>query len=72
MASPEDRMAILNAYFLPGDGERQLYSAITPVNSFRVIFNRYFGGQFDLLKDSSYFSYYQRPFEFRFIPNECK
>ena len=72
MASPEDRMAILNAYFLPGDGERQLYSAITPVNSFRVIFNRYFGGQFDLLKDSSYFSYYQKPFEFRFIPNECK
>jgi hypothetical protein len=72
MASPEDRMAILNAYYLPGEGEDQPYPAITPVNSFRLVFNRYFGGQFLLLEDRSYFSYYQEPFSFRPIPNRCK
>jgi len=72
LASPDTRMEILNAYFLPEDGENQLYSTISPVNSFRLIFNRYFGGKFDLLKDRSFFSYYQTPFAFKYVPNECK
>jgi hypothetical protein len=72
LASADDRMAILNAYYLPGDGKDLLYPTITPVNSFRIIFNHYFGGQFDLLKDRSFFSYYQTPFEFKYIPNLCK
>ncbi len=44
---------ILNAYYLP---ERQpsLYQTISPVNSFRLIFNEYFGGQYPLLEDISY------------------
>jgi len=71
-ASADDRMAILNAYYLPGDGKSLLYPTITPVNSFRVIFDRYFGGKFDLLKDRSFFSYYQTPFEFKYVPNLCK
>jgi len=43
----------LNAYRLPGDGN-SLYETITPVNSFRVIFNEYFDADFKLLKDRSY------------------
>jgi hypothetical protein len=72
LASADDRMKILNAYYLPDDGQSLLYPAITPVNSFRVIFDRYFGGNFDLLKDRSFFSYYQTPFEFKYVPNSCK
>jgi len=72
LASADDRMAILNAYYLPGDGKSLLYPSITPVNAFRVIFDRYFGGKFGLLKDRSFFSYYQMPFEFKYIPNPCK
>jgi hypothetical protein len=45
--------AILNAYYLPGDGNAQLYGTISPVNSFRVVFNQYFGGQLPLLEDRS-------------------
>lgn len=71
-ASRADRMAILNAYYLPGGGEAQLYPSISPVNSFRVVFNQHFGGEFELLEDRSYFSYYLTPFEFNYIPNECK
>ena len=45
---------ILNAYRLPGVEDSQLYSTITPVNSFRVIFNQYFGTDLLLLEDANY------------------
>jgi hypothetical protein len=48
------RMSILNAYYLPGDGVRQLYAPITPVNSFRVVLNQYLGAELELLDDRSY------------------
>ncbi|MGE5222457.1 MAG: hypothetical protein ACM3PY_08475, partial [Omnitrophica WOR_2 bacterium] len=54
-SSPSARMAILNAYYLPGTGKQQLYASISPVNSFRVIFNAFLGGQFKLLPDRSYY-----------------
>ena len=44
---------ILNAYFLPGTGRQELYPNISPINTFRVVFNRYFGGQLNLLPDTS-------------------
>ncbi len=69
IASQSGRMAILNAYYLPG-GSDALYQTITPVNSFRVIFNRYLNGQFDLLPDISYFSTYQKPDVFTAYPND--
>ena len=46
--------AILNAYYFPQQGSQPLYAAISPVNSFRVVFNQYFNGQFSLLEDRSY------------------
>jgi hypothetical protein len=45
---------ILNAYYLPGLGQDGLYPTISPVNTFRLIFNDYFGGQYVLLPDESY------------------
>jgi hypothetical protein len=53
--TPEKRLPILNAYYLPEkDADQFLYSDITPVNSFRVILNLYFNGQFKLLPDDKY------------------
>lgn len=49
-----DRTAILNAYYFPGAQYEELYPEITPVNSFRVLFNRYFATGLPLLKDESY------------------
>jgi hypothetical protein len=69
IASQSGRMEILNAYYLPG-GSDALYSTITPVNSFRMIFNRYFGAQFDLLPDISFFSTYQKPDVFTVYQND--
>ena len=45
------RSSILNVYFLPKINNDLLYNSITPVNTFRVIFNHYFGAGYDLLKD---------------------
>lgn len=46
------KTAILNSYYLPGvDASRVLYPTITPVNSFRIIFNQYFGASYDILPD---------------------
>ena len=48
-----NRYTILNAYYLP-NGFKGVYETITPVNSFRVILNDYFGANYPLLPDVSY------------------
>jgi hypothetical protein len=49
-----EKMGILNAYYLPDVNQNGLYPSITPVNSFRIIFNLYFGTELKLLPDESY------------------
>ncbi len=39
----KERMAILNAYYFPGRRYDALYQQVTPVNSFRILLNAYFG-----------------------------
>lgn len=51
-----DRVKIMNAYYFPDDGDKSLYRTVTPVNTFRIIFNTYFAGQYDLLPDVSIYS----------------
>lgn len=56
-ATREARMSILNAIYADDVTKAQLYNSISPINSFRVIFNRYFGGNYPILDDLSYFAY---------------
>lgn len=60
----EERFSILNAYLLPGVEEPILYESISPVNTFRLIFSFYFGEDYPLLPDESYFSTTHAPLEF--------
>ena len=70
-AVPKDgRINILNAYFLPGTDEHLLYESITPVNSFRVVFNLYFDTDYDLLEDKSYYTPGQYHYYFIPVPPE--
>ncbi len=46
-----EKTGILNAYYLPGADRGALYPTISPVNSFRVVFNAYFGANLPLLPD---------------------
>lgn len=52
----QEKFPILNAYFLPDKVATQsgFYDTITPVNSFRVLFNTYFGEEFEMLEDKNY------------------
>ncbi|MEX0788436.1 MAG: hypothetical protein WD906_01255 [Anaerolineales bacterium] len=45
---------ILSAYYLRGEQRTEWYPGVSPVNSFRIVFNAFFGTQFDLLPDQSY------------------
>jgi len=62
--NPKQMLSILNAYYLPGNGREKLYRDITPVNSFRVIFNYYFNTNLPILKDKSYLSTEKHPYKF--------
>ena len=68
----DHRMNILNTYYLPEEGTQQLYETITPVNSFRLVFDYYFGSEYDLLPDVSYYSSVDNFFEFVVVPNDCE
>lgn len=68
----KERFSILNAYYLPGGGDMYLYDEITPVNTFRVVFNHYFGTDYELLEDESYFSTATRPYAFINVTHEMR
>jgi hypothetical protein len=59
-----ERMGILNAYYFPDGRYEWLYDSISPVNSFRVMLNTYFGAYLPLLPDRSYFSTSSDPYRF--------
>lgn len=71
--SPASRMKILNAYYISEAAQESLYSTITPVNSFRIIFNHYFGSEYELLEDKGYHFYPSNTeiTEDDIIPNNC-
>lgn len=57
-----ERFSILNAYYFPDQKYELLYPNITPVNSFRVIFNTYFGSELPLLEDKNFYASYATPY----------
>ena len=59
-----ERFSILNAYHQPGVEGDVLYESISPVNTFRVVFNHYFGTSYPLLADKSFYTPFLRPYDF--------
>lgn len=66
-----NRTKNLNAYYLPGDGAEKIYPTITPVNTFRVILDTYFGGQYGLIEDRSNYSEPGDIYNFRPVAPSC-
>lgn len=48
------KFPILSAYYLPAVSKKKMYPGITPVNSFRMIFNLYFKAEMPLLPDKNF------------------
>ena len=59
-----ERFSILNAYYLPGVDGGSVSADLSPVNSFRLIFNEYFGADFTLLPDLHYYARSARFYQF--------
>jgi hypothetical protein len=57
-----ERSSNLYAILLPGhQADGTVYETMTPINTFRVIFNTYFGTDLSLLEDRTYLMAWQQP-----------
>jgi hypothetical protein len=59
-----EQHAIFNAYYFPERKYDLLYPYVSPVNSFRIVFNTFFGSDYPLLPDKNYFLPHSRPYDF--------
>lgn len=64
-----ERYSIFYAARLPDGGNEEIYDSISPVNSFRIVFNRYFGADYPLLEDRAYFAPFLQPYAYTPIEN---
>jgi hypothetical protein len=67
-----ERMANLNAMYLPGATPVVIPETFSPVNTFRLVFDRYFDGKLGWLDDRCYHSTYLRPYQFRDVTEEVR
>ena len=68
----QEQHAILNAYYFPNQKYDLLYPSVSPVNSFRIVFNTFFDGDFELLPDENYFIPHARPYDFIDVTDRVK
>ena len=59
-----ERYSIFNACLFPDGGDENLYDSISPVNTFRVLFNHYFGTDYALLEDRSFYVPFEEIYNF--------
>lgn len=58
----KERFSILNAYYFPDQDYSMLYDSISPINSFKVVMNKYFDGNYKLDPDRALFSDWKYPY----------
>lgn len=66
----KERGKTFNAIYIGERSKKLLYDNMSSVNTFRVIFNTIFNEDFEVLKDSSYFSTYEKPYNFFNVTSE--
>ncbi len=59
----QDRFSNLIAIYMPGMNSKMLYPNISSVNTFRVILDNYFGTNYKLLDDRSYYATLDHPYK---------
>ena len=66
------KLRILNAYYLPDD-DRRIADDMTPVNTFRMILDDYYGAKLPLLPNRTYiYTEYNRPYEFEDVTDRLR
>tara|TARA_Y100000748_G_C15399880_1_gene451030 strand:- start:149 stop:979 length:831 start_codon:yes stop_codon:yes gene_type:complete len=61
-----------NAFYFPDKRYDKLYPDLTPVNTFRVVFNEFFNTELELLPDRIYISPAQKQYQFKDITDVIK
>ena len=64
-----ERMSNLNAIYFPNGNYEAFSEYITPVNSFRIIFNEFFDANYTLLEDKMYWSTGSKPYAHKDVSN---
>lgn len=60
----KETLSIFSSYYFHDGDYADLHENISPVNTFRVVLNKYFGYEMELLEDLSYFSTKYYPYNF--------
>ncbi|MCB9262751.1 MAG: hypothetical protein H6607_10285 [Flavobacteriales bacterium] len=68
----KERFSILNAYYFPDQDYSMLYDSISPVNSFKVVLNKYFDGNYELDEDRAFFSNWDKPYKMYDVTDSIK
>ena len=63
----KERSAILYAIYFPDGDYLEFEKTNTPVNTYRILFNKYFGENYELLPDKVYYSDYDAIYKFEDI-----
>ncbi|MFT5723463.1 MAG: hypothetical protein ACI9JN_000576 [Bacteroidia bacterium] len=58
----KERFSIINAYYFPDQDYEMLYDSISPINSFKVVMNKYFDGNYELEPDRALYSDWDFPY----------
>ncbi|MHC4660172.1 MAG: hypothetical protein ACYS8W_00660 [Planctomycetota bacterium] len=58
----KERLSILNAVYFPDGNYKKLPEDLTPVNTFRIVLNKFFGTNHAMLENRHYFSPHKWPF----------
>lgn len=65
-----ERFSILNAYYFPDGNYQSLYPSISPVNTFRVIFNQFFGASLPMLPDRQFYNTFSRFYHYTDVTDQ--
>lgn len=60
----EERFSIFNAYYFPDGDYSDISSDITPVNSFRIVLNKYFDTELEILENRKYYVTWLQPYQY--------
>ncbi len=62
-----ERSSILYAVYFPDKNYQDFYQTITPVNTFRIVFDKFFGENLKLLPDKTFYTSYEEIYGFKDI-----
>tara|TARA_B100000686_G_scaffold82765_1_gene89412 strand:- start:1805 stop:3409 length:1605 start_codon:yes stop_codon:yes gene_type:complete len=65
----QERLGNFNAVYFPSLNYNHMYETITPVNTFRIIFNEYFDDEYELLEDINFWSQSDKPYQYIDVTN---